>query len=105
MLRVRILALLAAVGVTVTAAILIVMNTSRPPTASPSPIPSASASAQRPAVPRFVEEAASAGLRHAYDGDFEYFVGGGVAVLDCNDDRLPDLYIAGGSEPAALYRN
>ena len=34
-----------------------------------------------------------------------YFVGGGVATFDCDDDRRPDLFFAGGSNPAALYRN
>jgi hypothetical protein len=55
--------------------------------------------------PRFVEEAASAGISHVYDGEFTFFVGGGVAVFDCNDDHRPDLYFAGGTNPAALYVN
>ena len=55
--------------------------------------------------PRFTEVAAAAGVAHTYDGDYPYVVGGGVAAFDCDDDRLPDLYVAGGSEPAALYRN
>jgi hypothetical protein len=59
----------------------------------------------RVAVPRFVEEAAAAGLEHAYDGSWEFFVGGGVAAFDCDDDARPELYIAGGSEPAALFGN
>jgi hypothetical protein len=55
--------------------------------------------------PRFVEEAVAAGVEHAYDGEFAYFVGGGVAATDCDDDGLADLYLAGGEEPAALFRN
>lgn len=57
------------------------------------------------APPRFVEEAASAGIDHAYDGDWTFFVGGGVAVFDCDDDGKPELFFAGGASPAALYRN
>ncbi len=56
-------------------------------------------------VPRFVDETAAAGIDHTYDGDFDFFVGGGVAAFDCDDDGRSELYFAGGSEPAALYRN
>jgi enediyne biosynthesis protein E4 len=56
-------------------------------------------------APRYVEVTATAGVDHAYEGDFRHFVGGGVAVLDCDGDGRPDLYFAGGAEPAALYRN
>jgi hypothetical protein len=56
-------------------------------------------------APRFVNEAAAAGVDHAYTGDFDFFVGGGVAAFDCDDDADPDLYFAGGSSPATLYRN
>ena len=57
------------------------------------------------APPRFVDDTSAAGLDHVYDGEFEFFVGGGVATFDCNGDQRPDLYFAGGSEPAALFRN
>lgn len=42
---------------------------------------------------------------HVYSGGWAHFVGGGVAVFDCNGDRLPDLYAAGGETPAALWIN
>ncbi|MBV9327787.1 MAG: hypothetical protein JO352_29070, partial [Chloroflexi bacterium] len=56
-------------------------------------------------APHFVDETASAGIDHVYTGDFDYSVGGGVAAFDCNGDGRPSLYFAGGSQPAALYRN
>ena len=55
--------------------------------------------------PRFVDEAAAAGLDHVYDGGTTFYVGGGLAVFDCDDDGREDLYVAGGSNPARLYRN
>jgi hypothetical protein len=56
-------------------------------------------------VPVMHEESAAAGLLHSYEGPWEFFVGGGVASVDCNGDRMPDLFLAGGSEPAKLFVN
>jgi hypothetical protein len=56
-------------------------------------------------APHFVEQTATAGLSLVYGGDSSYEVGGGVAVFDCNGDGRPDIYLAGGGNPAALYRN
>ncbi|MFI5199906.1 MAG: CRTAC1 family protein [Candidatus Limnocylindrales bacterium] len=55
--------------------------------------------------PHFVDEAASAGLDFTFQGDSDLAVAGGVAVFDCNGDGKPDLYLAGGSGPAGLFRN
>jgi hypothetical protein len=55
--------------------------------------------------PTFVDEAAAAGLAHTYVGDEDVGVGGGVAVLDCDGDGRPDVFLAGGVAPAALFRN
>ena len=57
------------------------------------------------AAPRFVDETTASGIAQTYGGDYPYSVGGGVAVFDCDADGRPDLYLAGGSGPAALYRN
>lgn len=56
-------------------------------------------------VPSLEETALSAGVDHTYGGPWEYFVGGGAASFDCNGDRMPDVFIAGGANPARLFEN
>ncbi len=51
------------------------------------------------------EDRSSALPPHSYIGGWEHFVGGGVAVFDCNDDARPDIFAAGGSAPARLMIN
>ena len=58
-----------------------------------------------PLIPKFVDETQSSGVSSRYDGEWEFMVGGGVAVFDCNDDLFPEMYIAGGTNKATLYRN
>jgi len=70
-----------------------------------SPATAEEAKASLAPVPAFVEEALDAGVDHTYDGAWEFFVGGGVAIFDCDGDRRPDLFLAGGKNPSQLYRN
>ena len=56
------------------------------------------------AAPLF-EDKSDALPEHSYTGGWEHFVGGGVAVFDCNGDDLPDIFAAGGENPAALFVN
>src|SRR5919198_5294460 len=58
-----------------------------------------------PRIPSFVEETASSGINSSYDGEWEFMVGGGAAVFDCNGDGFEDLLLAGGTSPAKFYRN
>ncbi len=57
------------------------------------------------AEPVFVDDAAGLAMPHIYQGGWEHFVGGGVAVFDCNADGRPDLFAAGGAAPAGLFVN
>lgn len=61
--------------------------------------------AEGPAVPRFVDETATARLDHSYTGEWEFMAGGGATSFDCSGDGLPELVLAGGSSPATLFRN
>lgn len=42
---------------------------------------------------------------HAYTGGWEHFVGGGLAVFDCDGDERVDVFAAGGASAPALWRN
>ncbi|MEN0001479.1 MAG: VCBS repeat-containing protein [Pseudomonadota bacterium] len=58
-----------------------------------------------PVTPTFRDMSAALPVSHVYDGGWEHFVGGGVAVFDCNADQLPDAFVAGGTNPARLLIN
>ncbi|WP_036221016.1 CRTAC1 family protein [Maritalea myrionectae] len=55
------------------------------------------------AAPNFAPRATD--IEHQYLGGWEHFVGGGVAAFDCNNDHLPELFLAGGTAPSTLLRN
>ena len=54
---------------------------------------------------RFVAEPNAGGITHSYSGEWQYMVGGGVAVFDCNGDMKPDMFLAGGEGPSQFYVN
>jgi hypothetical protein len=57
------------------------------------------------AQPAFVDDRAGLPSEHLYTGGWEHFVGGGVAVFDCNADERPDLFAAGGEATVSLFIN
>ena len=61
-------------------------------------------SSQVHAVPLF-EDLSNNLPQHSYSGEWNHFVGGGVAVMDCNNDALPDIFAAGGTSPSKLFVN
>ncbi len=57
------------------------------------------------ATPLFENRSTGLGITHQYAGGWEFFVGGGVATFDCNNDLFPELFVAGGENASALFRN
>lgn len=60
---------------------------------------------QAAADPSLINRAGALANPPIYGGEWEHFVGGGVAIFDCNADGRPDLFVAGGANPAQLLRN
>lgn len=57
------------------------------------------------AEPAFIDRAGALPAPQIYAGGWEHFVGGGVAIFDCNGDARPEIYAAGGENPARLFLN
>ncbi len=57
------------------------------------------------ADPKFTDRSAALPVAQVYSGGWEHFVGGGVAILDCNHSGYPSLYVAGGGGPSRLFVN
>ncbi|PTQ75375.1 VCBS repeat protein [Celeribacter persicus] len=55
-------------------------------------------------IPQF-QDRSDALPTQIYAGGWEHYVGGGLAVFDCNEDGLPEIFAAGGSSPASLMLN
>ncbi|MGV8985297.1 MAG: CRTAC1 family protein [Cypionkella sp.] len=68
-------------------------------------LPGAALADETPVIPKFIEETAISGIASVYAGKWEFMTGGGVAAFDCNGDGKPELFMAGGTANATLYRN
>ena len=53
----------------------------------------------------FVDRGSALPVRQSYEGGWTHYVGGGLAVMDCNDDGRPDIYAAGGTAASRLFVN
>lgn len=63
------------------------------------------ANAAQAAEVQFIARGGTLDPVHVYDGGWDHFVGGGVALFDCNQDGKIDIFAAGGTNPASLYIN
>ncbi len=52
----------------------------------------------------FTNVADTAGINHQF-GVFEGFLGGGICVIDYDNDGYEDIYLTGGTEPDHFYKN
>lgn len=57
------------------------------------------------AAPEFADLSETLPVTHVYDGGWAHFVGGGVAVFDCDGNGFPDIFAAGGEAPSHLFVN
>lgn len=53
----------------------------------------------------FLNRSSALPAQQSYEGGWTNYVGGGLAVVDCNDDGLPDFYAAGGAASSRLFVN
>ena len=58
-----------------------------------------------PALAQIAFEDRTDEIKHQYLGGWSHFVGGGVAVFDCNHDGFPEVFLAGGEAPSLLLAN
>ncbi|ATG46926.1 hypothetical protein CEW89_04705 [Celeribacter ethanolicus] len=59
---------------------------------------------QAQTIPQF-QDRSDALPAQIYAGGWEHYVGGGLAVFDCNGDGLQEIFAAGGAIPASLMLN
>jgi hypothetical protein len=54
---------------------------------------------------RFEPRSKNFDFKHIYNGGWEFFVGGGMATFDCNNDTFPDVFLAGGENMSRIAMN
>lgn len=53
----------------------------------------------------FVEEVENVGIQYIYDGVWEFFVGGGIVIFDCDGDWCFDMFLVGGKNLVQFFWN